>query len=225
MGWLGPVRQLWKGRPSLPGLIPYTEDPTIGGIRQRATGADEAVYGALMRYLQKEPGFSQEELRGIYETPAEQSKIDESEALARLNRGSSFRGSYSSGKTQAGRGQIMAEGMRTRAGLQQSSRLYAAQAALEDRLNQLRAGEQYTIPRLGMGLQETQSRNVYNQGINQQNFERWAAAVGLHEEDKKKAFEIIKTIVSMIMGGGMGGAGAGMGGATGFNIGGGMMGV
>ena len=168
MGLWGKITAPFKGKPSAPKPREYQGDPFITDPRflERQGLSEEAYFGALMKYLEKEPGFSEETIQELYKIPAEQSKFAEQSALRRLSEGAAFRGADQSGGAQAGRGSILQTFGAGRAGMQRQTRVDAAKVALLDRYRQLQFAHQYTTSRGEMGQRETGMRSQYNMGLN-----------------------------------------------------------
>jgi hypothetical protein len=204
----GSVHALIKPRPRPTSKVDWAANPLLDQKWQgNVSTADQATYEAVMKNLQREPGFSAQEKEAMFLQPAEQSKVEEAGALRRLNQGAASTGRFGSGGTQAGRGEIMASGGATRANMRRQAILDAARAALADRYNQIGSGEAYTLPRMGLMGNEMGSQNSYRMGLNRLSFDEWRGKSSDYQYDYEKGMELVK----MGMGAGVGGVGGAMG--------------
>ena len=218
MGLWGKVTAPFRGSPSAPTPREYTGSDFVNtqDYLQKQGQSEDAYFDALMKYLNKQPGFDEQTIQDLYKIPAEQSKFSEQQSLRRLNQGAAFRGSDQSGGTQAGRGAILQTYGAGRANMQRMTRVEAAKVALMDRYRQLQFGHQYTTSRAAMGLQEQGMENQYNQGLNQLDQAYYFSQLDQYNADYAEGMAFWSELLSVSMtedgdGGGMGGFG-GMGG-------------
>jgi hypothetical protein len=205
MGAWGTISSAGRGKPKRPTPRSYVSDPYFdkeGEGTKHGQGADKAAYALLEKYLAREPGFTPEEQKAMYDLPADQMKEQETGALRRLSQGAAGAGSFGSGGTEAGKGAIIGGGISKRAGLKQSIVVQAAQAAMEDRIRQIQAAQDYSTSRLGMTTQNREGRNAYQMGLNQLDMTGWQTNLQQYNYDREKTREFIQMIVSAAGGGG-----------------------
>lgn len=167
-GLYGAFRKKKKARP-------FYADPFVGskGFQSNLQGGENQYYDALTRYASRTPGYSQQEKDDLFMLPAEQSKAEETSALRRLNEGAAFGGNFYSGGRMAGRGAILTGFGTARSQMMRQSRIAAAQAELEDRLNQIAALRGYTDVRSNQSLQHSAMKNRYNMSLNDIDQQNW----------------------------------------------------
>jgi hypothetical protein len=207
MGAWGTLSTPFRGKPKAPAERPYQGDPYFekgGAGFEHGQKSDEAAFNLLQKYLGREPGYTAEEQKTMYDIPADQQKTQEQAALRDLNQGSAGAGSFGSGGRAAGRGALIGGGIRTRAGLKQNVIVAAAEAAMQDRIRQIQAASDYSSNRLGMTTNNLQGKNAYNMGLNQLDLTKWQTQLEQYNYDREKTREFIKMIVSSATGGGGG---------------------
>lgn len=220
MGAWGTISSPIRGKPKRPTPKPYTEDPYFSEAGRGTAigrGSDEAAYALLQKYLAREPGYTAEEQKAMYDIPADQMRDQETGALRTLNQKAAGAGSFGSGGVQGGgRGAIIGGGIKARAGLKQNIVVQAAQAAMEDRIRQIQAAQDFAQGHLAATSGNVQGKNAYNMGLNQLDVTSWQTQLEQYNYDREKTREFIKMIASSAGGGGGGSAmGAGGGGGGG----------
>jgi hypothetical protein len=153
-----------------------------GSVGWDATQTDKLYGNAVRQNLARTPGWDAATVERMYTLPAEQTKAEETSALRRMNQGAAGSGRYGSGGLVAGRGQVLGEGMRTRADIKRQVLNAAAERALQDRYDQIRLAGEYTDPRLQMGLQEGLARNSFALGRGSLEMQRWLELNRLRSE-------------------------------------------
>lgn len=219
MGAWGTITSPFKGRPKPPKARKYSGDTYWregGAGTERARGADEAGYGLLQRYLARDPGYTAEEKQAMYDIPAEQLKSQETSAIAATTQGAAgASGRFGGGGKGGGRGKILTEGLKTRAGLKQNIIVQAANVAMEDRIRQIQAAQDYSTRGFGFRANENQGLNAYNMGLNALDQTNYQTELTQYNYDREKTREFVRKIMASFGGGGGGGQGMGMGGGGG----------
>jgi hypothetical protein len=185
--------------PEAPKKPKFKPDPFISspGYGRRLRQGEEKYFGALMDYADRDPGFTEEEKQEMYAGPAEQSKFSEAQALRRLNQGASFGGAYEGGARQAGRGQILTGFGASRADLRRKVLTDAAKAALQDRMNQIAALQNYASTRMGTQLQHTALRNQQELGIYQAALQQYGMDLGQYNKQMDRNMNMAGAILGM----------------------------
>lgn len=195
MGLWGRLSTPFRGEPGPGTARPPVTDPYYstagkgGAGTTMARGADAASYQLLMKYLGREPGYSDAEQEAMYAPVAEQTKSEEQGALRRLNQGAVGAGSFGSGGTAAGRGAIIAGGMGARASARQNIKVAAAQAALQDRINQIQTASSWVLPRQGLVAGQVQGLNAYNSSLNTLDVAKWRSLLDQYNYNFDKTEE------------------------------------
>ena len=204
MGGWGTITSGFKGTPKAPPFRNYQSDPYFdpGGVgTAHGQNSDQAAYTALMAYMDREPGYSADEKKAMYDQPADQSKMQEQVALRRLSQGAAGAGSFGAGSTTAGKGAIIGGGISSRADLRRTTLVQAAEAAMQDRIRQIQAATDYSSSRLGMTTQNREGANAFNMGLNTLDQDRWKARLAQYNFDRQKNREMVGKIVSSVGGG------------------------
>jgi hypothetical protein len=154
------------------GAPPYQPEgyfQNVGGTytgkgKERTLGADKYAYDALGELNARDPGYSEDELRSIYRTGADEIDLGTQSSLRQVNRVASQTGGYGSGGHKSSLVASSERGARRKAGLQFDTQALAARVALEDRYRRIAAFQRYADPRLAMMQGEQSRRNAYQLG-------------------------------------------------------------
>lgn len=205
MGAWGSLVSPLKRTPRTPTVPDYHQDQYFsegGSGTKLGRNTDQAAYGLLQKYLAREPGYTPDEQKAMYDQPAGDEKLQEQGALRQLSQGAAGAGTFGSGGTQAGRGAIIGGGIRTRANLKQNIMVQAAQAAMEDRVRQIQAASDYANSHLAATSGNTSGWNAYNLGQSQIQTQQWQTNLNQYNRNRDMVHQLASKIVGSIGGGG-----------------------
>lgn len=193
MGLFGRISSLFRGSPKAPPATPYTPeayfgyDPNLkrymGPGAGRTLGVDKMAYQALQDMSDRPYGFTEEELRAIYEPTAENINLNTASMIRRVNRDAAAGGAYGSGGRRRAVGEASTQGMRAAAQHMWNTRALQARTALEDRYRRLAALEGYALPRLGLMGGEHARRLGYQQGTDAHRLAAYQSALNQYNRD------------------------------------------
>lgn len=201
MGIWGKITSPFRGSPKVPGGSEYQSEgyfdfqtgrypgdkgQYMGPGYDRTMRGDEMAFSALEQLYEREPGFTEEELRSIYRPAAGEIDLSVQGQLRNVNRAAAQTGAWGSGGRRASLSSAVERGGRAKAGLQFNTRAMAARVALEDRYRRIAALQGYADPRLAMMQGEHGRRLDFMQ--NKDRLDQTAAQSALSQYNKDFAW-------------------------------------
>jgi hypothetical protein len=182
MGLFDRLSSFFGSSPDAPNLKNYKTNPFIDKTQGYAGDIDRKTHGLVGAEMDRPSGYTDEEKYQLTKAPQDAINQGAARTLRGMNRNVMSGSKFGSGGSMKDYGRVRSGAAVAGAQVAQRGAAEIARFDREDRLRKIMLGNEFTLPRLGMGLSQSNAQNQFNLQQNWQQLARWKALLADHNQ-------------------------------------------